>query len=126
MPPTSSTDSIMILRNRFHQTALVPGKEGEVLDEIQKTCRLAEPPKHHFQRHPPRLVLPFDPLPLRESIPLRRQRTYPAVGAVRSDQERVVPKERGDSVLQMLVARQVFIECLPSRDTGFLKLNHDK
>ena len=117
---------LMVLRDGFDQPALVLGKEREVLDEIQQPRRLAQPAQHHLQRHPPRLVLALDPLPLGEPIPVRRQRTDPAVRAVGSDQERVVPEQRRDAVLQMLVAREVLVERLLGRHAGLLELDHDQ
>jgi hypothetical protein len=117
---------LMVLRNGFHQTTLVPGKEREVLNEVQQSCRITQTPQHHLQRNSPRLVLTLDAFPLGKAIPLRRQRTNPAIRAVGSDQERVVPKQRGDSVLEMLIARQVLIERLPSKHARLLEFNDDK
>src|SRR5581483_1846625 len=64
---------LVVLRDGFDQPALVPGKEREILDEVQQPRRLAQTAQHDLQRHPPRLVLALDPLPLREPIPVRRQ-----------------------------------------------------
>ena len=116
----------MVLSNSLNQSALVLGKESEVLDEVQQPRRLAESAQHHFQRDSPRLVLPLDPLPFGESFPVRRQRTHAAVAAVRRNHQRVVPEQRRNSVLQMFVTRQVFIERLPSRHAWLLEFNDDE
>src|SRR3546814_6467510 len=55
--------------------------------------------QHHFQRHPARLVLARDALPLEEAPPLRGERPHAAVAAIAGDEQCVAPEQLRDLLL---------------------------
>ena len=60
---------------------------------------------HHLQRHPARLVLALDALPLEEPLPVGRERADAAVRAVGGDEDSALNQNTlRDAVLLVLVA----------------------
>ena len=87
----------MILPDDLHQPGLVLREQREILHQVEQPRPVARPAKHHLQRHPARLVLALDAFPLEEPLPIRRERADAAVRAVRGDEQRVEPEQRGMS-----------------------------
>ncbi|OPZ71278.1 MAG: hypothetical protein BWY82_01775 [Verrucomicrobia bacterium ADurb.Bin474] len=75
-------DELVVLPDDLHQPLLVSRKERKVLNEIQQSGLVAGPPNHHLQRHTPRFLLSFDPLPFKKPLPVGGQGTNPAVGSI--------------------------------------------
>ncbi len=115
---------LVVLRQRLYQPALVLREQGEVLGDVEQPRGRAGAAQHHLQRHPARLVLALDALPVGEPLPIRRDRPDPALRSVRGDQERIEPEELRNAILRVLVARQVLIERLPRRHPRLLQLDH--
>ena len=111
----------MVLAEDLDQPGLVLGEQREVLDQIEQPRAVAGAAQHHLQRHAARLVLALDALPLEEPLPVGRERADAAVGAVRGDEQRVEPEQRGNL---LLVAREVLVERRARRHAGLLQLDH--
>ena len=114
-------EELMILPKDLHQPGFVLGEKGEILHQIEQPRFVASPAQHHLQRHPARLIFALNPFPLEEPLPIRGQRTHPAVCAVRGDQQRVIPEKRRDL---SFVMRQIFIKCRARRHSRLLQLDH--
>src|SRR3546814_14911413 len=79
--------------------------------------------QHHFQRHPARLVLARDALPLEEAPPLRGERPHAAVAAIAGDEQCVAPEQLRDL---LLVVGEVLVERRARRSPRLLQLDHDQ
>ena len=79
----------------FDQPGLVFREQREVLDQVEQPRLIAGAANHHLQRHPARLVLALNAFPLKKPLPIRRERSDAAVRAIRGDQQRIEPEQRG-------------------------------
>ena len=114
-------EELMVLPHDLHQPGLVLGEENKVLHQIEQARLVAGAADHHLQGHPARFVLAGDALPLKEPLPVRRQRSHATVRAVAGNHERVSPEERRDV---RLVAGQVVREGLLRGHARLLEFHH--
>ena len=112
---------LVVLPENLRHPGLVLREQREVLYQIKQPRTVARAAQHHLQRNPARLILPLDTLPLEKPFPISRQRTNPAISAVRRNQQRVKPEQRRNL---LLVVREVFIKRRPRRHTRPLELDH--
>ena len=115
---------LVVLRQHLDHAGLVLGEQREVLGDVEQAARLAQPTQHHVQRHPAWLVLALDALPLEVALPVGRQRSHPAVGAVAGDQQQVGPEQARHAVQRVLVAGEVGLKSLLGRHARFFQLHH--
>src|ERR1035438_2794147 len=88
----------MILRNQLRRLALRLGEQCEVLDEIEKMCRLTNASDHRLQTDPAFLTLIIDLFPLSEVFPACGHAPDPTLRPVRHNDDCVVPEELRDRV----------------------------
>src|SRR5687768_15143204 len=64
------TQELMVFSNQFFQPTLRFDEQDKVLDDVQKTGRLANTAQSRFQRDKPFLPFTIDLLPVAEMFPL--------------------------------------------------------